>query len=38
MERLGMRYSRKVTTMGAPFVLYELTRAEYAAAVNGGTA
>jgi RimJ/RimL family protein N-acetyltransferase len=38
MERLGMRYSRKITHLDEPFVLYELTAAEYKAAVSGGTA
>jgi RimJ/RimL family protein N-acetyltransferase len=34
MERLGMRYSRDIKHLGEPFVLYELTRAEYTAATG----
>jgi RimJ/RimL family protein N-acetyltransferase len=37
MERLGMRYSRQITYLGMPSVLYELTRAQYTAALSGGT-
>jgi RimJ/RimL family protein N-acetyltransferase len=34
MERLGMRYDQNITHMGEPYVLYELSRDEYAAATN----
>jgi RimJ/RimL family protein N-acetyltransferase len=38
MNHLGLRYSRDITHLGEPFVLYELTREEYQRAVSAGTA
>jgi RimJ/RimL family protein N-acetyltransferase/8-oxo-dGTP pyrophosphatase MutT (NUDIX family) len=34
MERLGMSYSRQITYLGEPTVLYELSRAQYLAATG----
>jgi RimJ/RimL family protein N-acetyltransferase len=35
MERLGMRYTRDITLYGDPFVLYEISRREFAARGTG---